>query len=443
MLPAVTDELVPRRPYDERAFLGEVYLSEGDYDRLRALLLRKKNVILAGPPGVGKTYAAQRLAYSIMGTKDPHPSPDGPVPSELLVRGLHDGVPADRIRRLHAHRGPVLPVLRGGPKGRRRPAVLLHRRRDQPRQHLEDLRRTARCSSRPTSAARSCDSSTRTRRSPSRANVHIIGMMNTADRSLAVLDYALRRRFGFFEMTPGFDSTGFTRVAAAVDSPALDALSMSSSTSIRRSRTTPRSARDSPIGHSFLSPARTSSADDAWLYSVVEDELVPLLDEYWFDEPETAEQWAGKLRDAVSVIDRTIVIRNVYVMLAYAFRAMHSTAPNASPPNEFDHLHDLLAEILVRGVGTQIKRGLHRDYLQRERGTRHGARAASTSRRTVAARTMTARTARVRVRRVRDRHPSQPGAEVRHRASHPPRRGGQRHGRTRCVESCPISTPSR
>lgn len=63
--------------------------------------------------------------------------------------------------------------------------------------------------------------------------------------------------------------------------------------------------------------------------------------------------------------DRTIIIRNVYVMMAYAFRAIHSGRNDRIATEQFDHLHDLLAEILVRGVGTQIKRGLHRDYLHR------------------------------------------------------------------------------
>lgn len=63
--------------------------------------------------------------------------------------------------------------------------------------------------------------------------------------------------------------------------------------------------------------------------------------------------------------DRSIAIRNVYVMLAYAFRAMHSEGSDRIEAEQFDHLHDLLAEILVRGVGTQVKRGLHRDYLSR------------------------------------------------------------------------------
>lgn len=63
--------------------------------------------------------------------------------------------------------------------------------------------------------------------------------------------------------------------------------------------------------------------------------------------------------------DRSIAIRNVYVMLAYAFRAMHSEGSDRIAAERFDHLQDLLAEILVRGVGSQVKRGLHRDYLHR------------------------------------------------------------------------------
>lgn len=65
------------------------------------------------------------------------------------------------------------------------------------------------------------------------------------------------------------------------------------------------------------------------------------------------------------MIDRGIVIRNVYVMLAYAFRAVQKVGTDRIAVEEFDHLHDLLAEILALGTGTQVKRGLHRDYLSR------------------------------------------------------------------------------
>lgn len=66
--------------------------------------------------------------------------------------------------------------------------------------------------------------------------------------------------------------------------------------------------------------------------------------------------------------NHSIAIRNVYVMMAYAFRALRSDANDRVAAESFDHLHDLFAEVLVRGVGTQVKRGLHRDYLHRSDG---------------------------------------------------------------------------
>ena len=54
------------------------------------------------------------------------------------------------------------------------------------------------------------------------------------------------------------------------------------------------------IGHSFLSKPSDGDANEAWLLSVVEDELVPLIDEYWFDEPAKSEEWAGRLRATVA-----------------------------------------------------------------------------------------------------------------------------------------------
>lgn len=56
--------------YSKEDFLSEVYMTSEKYDSLKGLLLNKKNIILQGAPGVGKTFAAKRLAYSIMGVKD-------------------------------------------------------------------------------------------------------------------------------------------------------------------------------------------------------------------------------------------------------------------------------------------------------------------------------------------------------------------------------------
>lgn len=302
----VTDEVETEEPaiptplpcYDKAAFLNEVYLSEERYERLRALLTRKKNVILAGPPGVGKTFAAKRLAYSIMGAKNPsrvqmvqfHQSYSyedfmmGYRPTETGGFTLSEGpfyrfceaARADDADRPYFF---IVDEINRGNISKIFGELLMLIEADKRGHELRLLYKNETFSVPP--------------------NVHIIGMMNTADRSLAVLDYALRRRFGFFEMAPGFDSAGFTRWKEETDSPTLNRL-VDVVTGLNTSiADDPALGQGFAIGHSFLSHPTDSDSVDAWLYSVVEDELVPLLDEYWFDEPIRAKEWASKLRAAV------------------------------------------------------------------------------------------------------------------------------------------------
>jgi 5-methylcytosine-specific restriction protein B len=128
-------------------------------------------------------------------------------------------------------------------------------------------------------------------------NLFIIGTMNTADRSLAMLDYALRRRFAFFEMKPGFESEGFKKYQAELASPAADRL-IGAVKNLNSEIAKDDSLGDGfCIGHSYF--ADLNEDTEAKLSAVVEYDLIPLLKEYWFDEPDKVRFWADKLRSAL------------------------------------------------------------------------------------------------------------------------------------------------
>ena len=116
-------------------------------------------------------------------------------------------------------------------------------------------------------------------------NVYIIGMMNTADRSLAMLDYALRRRFAFVELRPAFDSDGFREYCSGLDNSRFEAL-VSEVVSLNKEIAEDESLGDGfCIGHSYFCNMKPENCTDATLASIVEYELIPMLKEYWFDEP--------------------------------------------------------------------------------------------------------------------------------------------------------------
>ena len=131
------------------------------------------------------------------------------------------------------------------------------------------------------------------------ANVHIIGMMNTADRSLAMLDYALRRRFAFFDLKPGLATEGFREYRDSLSNPKFDAL-------VQRVEQLNGAIADDEslgegflIGHSYFCNMEPDECDDAKLSAIVEYELIPMLKEYWFDEPLKVRDWSDRLRQAL------------------------------------------------------------------------------------------------------------------------------------------------
>ena len=129
-------------------------------------------------------------------------------------------------------------------------------------------------------------------------NVRIIGMMNTADRSLALIDYALRRRFAFYDFEPAFSSSGFRIYLDEKNSQKLNNL-VETVKQLNEAISKDESlGSDFRIGHSYFI-CNGDDITDNWLSSVVEYELVPLLKEYWFDEPTKIAEWSEKLRKSI------------------------------------------------------------------------------------------------------------------------------------------------
>ena len=129
------------------------------------------------------------------------------------------------------------------------------------------------------------------------SNVHIIGMMNTADRSLAMLDYALRRRFAFFEMPPAFETSGFRAYRAKVNHPKFDKLIAVVEQLNEEISEDDALGEGFCIGHSYF--CTNTIINEEWIQSVIEYELIPLLKEYWFDEPIKVKDWSRALREVL------------------------------------------------------------------------------------------------------------------------------------------------
>lgn len=299
--PQTPDELDDPAPFTISEAMDGLFMPQEEFERILATWRLKKNLVLQGAPGVGKSFIARRLAYTLIEAKDSkrveavqfHQSygyedfvqgyrPDGSGGFVRCDGSFHrfcsEAISQpdktfvfiiDEINRGNLSKifGELMLLMEADKRSANWAVQLAYAREGEPRFYIPE-------------------------------NVFLIGMMNTADRSLSLVDYALRRRFAFVTMEPQFSSQGFKAhldeagVPEALIGKIVDRMSQLNDAIGADHHNLGDGYR---IGHSFFVPTSKVDDSEAWYRLTIETEIRPLLEEYWFDEREKANQWVERL----------------------------------------------------------------------------------------------------------------------------------------------------
>lgn len=284
------------------------FLPLSDIEAMLALLEHKKNLVLQGPPGTGKTWLARRLGYALAGAKDRtrvtavqfQPS----LSYEDFVRGWRPYAGEDGKGGLRLADGVFLECISAAKTRPNESFVLVIEEinRGNPAQILGELLTLLEADKRNEGEALRLAYP----RKPDEVvfipdNLHIIGTMNIADRSLALVDLALRRRFAFQTLEPALN--GVWRawcLAAGAPTSLVDTIQKRIVALNQTIAADNRLRSQYCVGHSFVTPPKAGVKDwTVWYRAVVETEIAPLLDEYWYDDEPTARTEKAKLMQPV------------------------------------------------------------------------------------------------------------------------------------------------
>lgn len=281
--------------YTREDFNKEVFGT--NIDKIVRLLKFKKNIILQGAPGVGKTYTARRLAYYIMGRKADDHIEQVQFHQSYTYEDFIVGLRPTESGGFKYETGSFYNICKKA-EGKKTPYFIIidEINRGNISMILGEMFSLIEKEYRDTYITLKYNNEKF--RVPS--NLYIIGTMNTADRGLVSLDYALRRRFSFYTVEPAFKSRGFRDIITRSNNMNFLKLikKIVELNDVIRNDDTLGSGFE--IGHSYF--CGNKEINQIELENIVEYDIIPLLDEYWYDDTEKKNiEWASKLRKAINM----------------------------------------------------------------------------------------------------------------------------------------------
>lgn len=271
------------------------FLPASILEKILSQLRDKKNLILQGPPGTGKTWLAKKLAFALMGQKNENALKAVQFHANLSYEDFVRGWRPSGDGKLTLVDGPLLEMVK---KAKAQPEtkfvmVIEEINRGNPAQILGEMLTLLEADKR--TPAEGLELSYRQydgEKVHIPANLYVIGTMNIADRSLALMDLALRRRFAFYSLEPAFGEPwrNWVNQKSGIDMPFLSQIEQRINQLNEQIANHRQLGPQFKIGHSYLTPAIGVKIDNPvlWFSNVVESEIGPLLEEYWFDDAELA-----------------------------------------------------------------------------------------------------------------------------------------------------------
>lgn len=282
-------------PYSEEEFKNEVFISEDKYNNIVSLLKRKKNIILTGAPGVGKTFMAKRLVYSIIKAKDNSKISMVQFHQSYSYEEFVEGYKPTKNGEFKLESGIFYNLCKKAEQDINTPYYLIidEINRGNLSKIFGELLMLIESDKRDSKLTLAY--SKKEFGVPS--NLYIIGLMNTADRSLAMIDYALRRRFSFINIEPAYETEKFRNKFNEIFDGSYDELIELINELNKDIKEDPALGEGFMIGHSYfcIEKEEGKKANINDIKEILNYDIKPLIEEYWYDENSMLDKWKRKI----------------------------------------------------------------------------------------------------------------------------------------------------